>query len=115
MVKNTWDKEDARKCYRQEAARFGPRLYEISVAATLTGKTGRLKRDEKYYWNRSIGTLATHLNVPWGVPPPKKAPPRTEDEMKEALSWAFLEFWPKRGVDMWLDDEFESFLEPDID
>lgn len=115
MVGNIWDKDDARCRLREDAAKYGPRLFEISVAATLTGKTGRLKRGEKYYWHRSIGVLATCLGVPWGVPPPRKAPPRTEEEINESLSWAFLEFWPKRGVDMWLDDEFESFLEPDED
>ena len=115
MVKNTWDKDDARRCYREDAARYGDRLLEIALSMTLLGKTGRLKRQEKYYWNRSIEALCTHLGVQWGVPAPTKALPMFADEMKQALYWAFCEFWPNRGVDIWLDDEFESFVEPDED
>ena len=115
MVSNTWDKDDARKSFRREATRYSNRLFDIAISAILTGKTGRLKHSEKFYWHHSINALADHLGVMWGIPPPKKAPPATIDEMKATLSWAFLEFWPERGVDIWLDNDFESYLEPDID
>lgn len=114
MVGNIWDKDDARQSFKREAARYSDRLYEIAISATLSGKTGRLKRSEKFYWHRAINALADYLGVMWGIPPPKKAPPITIDEMNIALSWAFLEFWPEHGVDMWLNGNFESCLEPDI-
>ena len=115
LVGNIWDKDDARKSFRREAARYSNRLFDIAISATLTGKTGRLKHSEKFYWQHAINALADYLGVMWGVPPSKKAPPATMDEMKAALSWAFLEFWPEHGVDIWLSNDFESYLEPDID
>ena len=74
-----------------------------------------MKRDEKFYWTKALDALADHLTVIWGMPRPKQAPPATVQEIRNALEWAFLECWPQKGVDMWLDDDFESLLEPDED